>query len=608
MLLKPVDSWSLRSQLAFGAAILAVGATLVLSSAIAYVTLQRLRDDAGEAVRATALQMGETLSRGMFERFNDIRILAGLDQLSNAEVRVADKRQLLENLKATFPEYAWIGFTDTTGKVTASTGGLLEGADVSQRPWYIDGRFGTIVKDVHEAKLLAKLLPANPDGEPLRFVDVATPLRDTRGDKVGVLGAHMSWNWATNVRDSLLKTRGGGHGLEILVLAHNGNVLLGPDDLVGSQLDLDSFKAALGGNAGYQVETWADGKSYLTGFGPSLGFGSYPGLGWLILARQPTSVAFASVTDVRNSIILGGIVVSLSLAIAGWLAARRITRPILRIADTANEIANADEQYLNGAAIPNVVGSREVSVLGNSLQQLLGQVQQREKALRELNQSLERRVAERTESLSRANSELERENQLRRALEAELRNQAETDTLTGLYNRRAFEKFGQRELKRTQRQGSATAIVMLDIDHFKRVNDSYGHPAGDAVIRAIAETLRGNLREVDILGRLGGEEFAAMLVDCSPERAQELAERLRAAIDTAEIATDAGILRVTSSFGIASAAAADLSGTDLNQLLSTADKALYRAKSEGRNRVRMAEADNPQSDRGQSGISTARPS
>ena len=589
--LKPITAWSLRSQLAFGAAFAAVAGTLVLSVVIASLTLDRLRAEAGAAVEATALQMGEVLSRGMFERFNDIYVLASLGVMGDATVSVAEKRRLLENLQASFPAYAWIGVTDNVGHVLAATGGLLEGADVSQRPWFIDGRFGTTVKDVHEAKLLAKLLPSEMDDGPLRFVDVATPLRDAAGTRVGVIGAHLSWRWASDVRDALLRTRSAGAGYEILVVDRSGVVLLGPTELVGQNLNLASVKAGIGGGRGHLVETWSDGGRYITGYGVSPGYGPYPGLSWLVLVRQPAAIAFVAADNVQTQIIAGGAFISLVLAVIGWFAARHVTRPLLAIADSAARIG-ADSS--GSASIPAIAGSREVTTLGRSLRGLLDQLGARERSLRELNQSLEARVAERTQSLSAANAELTREIELREGLEQErealiskLRNQAETDPLTGLFNRRAFLELGERELRRARRQQGATTVGMLDLDHFKKVNDRHGHAAGDAVLRATAAALTNNLREVDILGRLGGEEFAAVLTDCDPARAAELAERLRAAIAAMAVPVEGGEIRVTASLGYVT------SGTvaPLEQLIKQADMALYRAKAEGRNRVCVAEED-----------------
>jgi len=159
---------------------------------------------------------------------------------------------------------------------------------------------------------------------------------------------------------------------------------------------------------------------------------------------------------------------------------------------------------------------------------------------------------------------------------------ATTDALTGLANRRHFFTTALRGLALAHRQRSELAAVMLDIDHFKQVNDVHGHHVGDQVIQAVARRLAHVARATDILGRYGGEEFALILPDIGIEGAAILAERLRAAIADRPIDTDAGPLTVTISVGVAQQTAEH---TDVETLLSVADAALYRAKRAGRNQV-----------------------
>jgi diguanylate cyclase (GGDEF)-like protein len=159
---------------------------------------------------------------------------------------------------------------------------------------------------------------------------------------------------------------------------------------------------------------------------------------------------------------------------------------------------------------------------------------------------------------------------------------ATTDALTGLSNRRHFFTTALHGLALAHRQGSRLTAAMLDIDHFKQVNDTHGHHVGDQVIRAVAQRLAHIVRTTDIVGRYGGEEFALILPDTSAEGAAVLTERLRAAIADRPIDTDAGPLTVTVSIGVAERAA---DHNDVETLLSVADTALYQAKRAGRNRV-----------------------
>lgn len=168
----------------------------------------------------------------------------------------------------------------------------------------------------------------------------------------------------------------------------------------------------------------------------------------------------------------------------------------------------------------------------------------------------------------------------RKADEAQLRRLALTDSLTGLSNRRHFFDRGAQELRRAARYDRPLAMLMLDIDHFKAVNDRYGHEAGDTVLRDLAQRLRGALRDSDLVGRIGGEEFAALLPETTAEEAVVLAERLRAAVAEAPLGPG---LAITASLGVAAAVPAEEEGVD--PVLRRADAALYRAKAAGRNQV-----------------------
>lgn len=159
---------------------------------------------------------------------------------------------------------------------------------------------------------------------------------------------------------------------------------------------------------------------------------------------------------------------------------------------------------------------------------------------------------------------------------------ASTDELTGLNNRRAFFELGAQAFRQAQRASSPIAVIMFDIDHFKRINDRAGHAAGDAVLRTLATHAQAVVRDADILGRLGGEEFALILPEADLAAALAVAERLRAAIAAMRVATAAQPLSCTCSFGVA--ASADGSAA-LESLLGRADKALLQAKQRGRNRI-----------------------
>lgn len=169
-------------------------------------------------------------------------------------------------------------------------------------------------------------------------------------------------------------------------------------------------------------------------------------------------------------------------------------------------------------------------------------------------------------------------------LEEKLRDQAQSDYLTGLANRRHFVHRAEVEIARTARYGHPLSLMMLDIDHFKAVNDAHGHHQGDIALQLVASQCQMTLREGDVLGRLGGEEFAAILPETGDEGARSLAQRLRAAIASETMTTTTGdAVGLTVSIGLATLAAGDT--CDLEVLLKQADAALYEAKRSGRDCV-----------------------
>lgn len=229
---------------------------------------------------------------------------------------------------------------------------------------------------------------------------------------------------------------------------------------------------------------------------------------------------------------------------------------------TAADAYLAETQVKEGAVEP----------LLHALAGLFEQVSERNRELLELNQSLEAKVVKRTRELSIANQRLE-----------EI---ASTDVLTGLLNRRGAFDLAARDLERARRFAEPICGLMFDLDHFKSFNDTYGHAVGDEVLQEVAVRCKGELRQIDIIGRYGGEEFAVFLPGTDIEGAAVIGERLRSAINAEPFATSKGPLTVSISLGVALATAATKTP---EELLGVADTALYKAKESGRNCVCIAE-------------------
>jgi diguanylate cyclase (GGDEF)-like protein len=176
----------------------------------------------------------------------------------------------------------------------------------------------------------------------------------------------------------------------------------------------------------------------------------------------------------------------------------------------------------------------------------------------------------------------------RKLLELELKKLAEIDPLTDLPNRRYFFEVGQQEFEGVRRFGVPSSLVMIDLDHFKVINDTYGHDVGDETLRRVSHIFKAALRQIDVVARLGGEEFVVVLPGADETAATTFAEKLRCSVRDTPIKIDQHQFSVTASFGVAEMAVRDLK---FDECVSRADAAMYRAKRAGRNRVENFEVD-----------------
>lgn len=344
---------SLRAQISLAMAAVAMLLSVVISFYAADISRRQIERAEGEAFAMRARNALDVMDRGMFERSREIQNAAILDEIRDPRVPLDHKREVLERLQATFNAYAWIGICDGQGKGLVGTGHYLEGKDLSKRPWCSKGRDNYYIGDVHDALLLAKLLP-NPSGEQFYLVDVASPVLDHSGRLLGVLCGHIYWSWATEVLDSKQTP-----GKDIFLLSKDGLVLSGPATAQSKLAELspeaDEALRQGGSASGYRLVRWNDGKTYLTGYAKSSGYREYPGLGWTSLVRQEVGLAFAPAQRLQQQILLAGGLLGLLFAWFGWLLAGRIARPITRISHAAERIAAGEL----GFEVPTLRGDGE---------------------------------------------------------------------------------------------------------------------------------------------------------------------------------------------------------------------------------------------------------
>ncbi|GAC1339054.1 MAG: hypothetical protein NVSMB18_06560 [Acetobacteraceae bacterium] len=385
----------IRTLLALAFALVAFAVAIVGAFAARELTSRHLKARIGTETADLAGQVRNLIDRSMYSRWRDVRILAAAARTTASTS--AARREWVDIMRQTFPAYAWVGFADSDGIVSAATDRMLEGASVAARPWFKAGLNGPYVGDLHEATLLSNKLPEQPYGEPWRFVDLAAPVLDREGHVAGVVAAHLSWAWARGLTRSVLDpVIARSPGTDVLVLNERGSVMLGPPDLQGKDIpDVSKvWRAARTGDT-YALETWPNDKTYVVGASRTVGMGDYPGLGWTVLVRQSTELAFAPASDVARDFITGGVILAGVAAMLGWVMALQIVRPLVALARAATTLGRSPAE----SEIPTIRGPVEVRLLSLALRDMLQDITERDRRLAEVNQDLERRVAARTQDL-----------------------------------------------------------------------------------------------------------------------------------------------------------------------------------------------------------------
>ncbi|QGZ37963.1 PAS domain S-box-containing protein [Pseudoduganella flava] len=386
----------IRSWLALWLALSVLLLTAVLVALVGYLATGELKRTIGGGLAERARYAAQQLDGIMYERYREVQMLAARREFTAADLSPLDKRRVVERLQESYPLYAWIGLADTHGKVVAATGGLLEGADVSRRPWFSGAPAGHHVHDVHEAALLAQLLPREEGGLP-RFVDIAFPIRDAQGKSHGVLAAHLNWRWAEQIR--LRLDAAGATEAQTLIVSRDGKVLAGPAVMKGMAVRSATLDSARGQGSGYAEELWGDGRRYLVAAAATQGEAGYPGLGWVVVARQDTQTAYAAVRRLQLQVLFAGIAVAAAFSLLGWRVSRLITRPLQKAAASAAAIAQGDAE---GAISVPRGGFVELAALTGAVNASLSRLKDKERQLTRMNVELEERVALRTQDLAQS--------------------------------------------------------------------------------------------------------------------------------------------------------------------------------------------------------------
>ena len=371
---------SLRSLVAAALALLSGLAVAAAVATTEQTATREARKAATDGVASLAALLRDRLDRAVFERYRDIYIASTL-ALDRPGME-GDWRRVVDRLRATYPDYVWIGLVAADGRIIAASGGHLEGTDASGRTWFQEGLRGRYVGDIHDPDALAEV--AAGDSVTQRLLDIASPVHDGTGTVIGVLGAHLNWGWLEAIlapRSPSLES-----AVEVFLVSGGRRVLAATESY-----DLDTLNAERGGLAlasdAEEMEFWAEGGRYIVGMSLSEGYRLFPGLGWRVIVRKPVGTAFASVDELRRELIGVGAAITLGFVVAGWLVATLITRRLRAISRAADRIRAGEADVV----LPSPGRFAEAASLTLSLRALVDELTHREATIRARGVEIERR-------------------------------------------------------------------------------------------------------------------------------------------------------------------------------------------------------------------------
>jgi diguanylate cyclase (GGDEF)-like protein len=510
---------------------LAVLATLIPALATSAIFYRQnrtaIRAKLDEQLAAASAQAAQEMGLWLKERLYDLRVFAASYEVTeNIQGATAQSRRRLTDYLGSVKDR----FADYVELMVVAPD--LHTVASSER---VPGTLHVTGALLQQARLVDPVLgdPVRGDSAAPTVMEIAVPVQSPSGLFLGVFAGRLNFRGI----ERLLMGEVGGREDRVAVVQPGGRVIAS----VGARFAIlpeETLRKLQGAGNTTVPYTSPDGI-------PVIGaLAAVPGSEWSAVAEMPASAAFRDIRRLRNTTAL---LVVVLLAVVGSLAyalGQLIVHPLDRLTLAANQVAGGDLNV-------DVPASG-----GGELAQLTGVFNDMVRRLREGRGELERLSV--------------------------------TDELTGLANRRRLMAELERELRRSYRSGRPFAVLMLDVDRFKQFNDTWGHPAGDAVLVRLASTCREYVRDVDTVARYGGEEFMVVLPETPAAEAARVAERIRAGTEEDRFRPEGGSAELGVTVSIGYAVYPDDAGTP-NALIEAADQALYRSKKAGRNRVSAAE-------------------
>ena len=509
---------------------LALAATLIPALTTALLSYRQnhraLVEKFAERLKTSGTNTSRELDLWIKEKVYDVRVFASSYEVSEnvglaAGGGSAGHGRLtayLSSVRRRFGEYASLLVVNPQGRVVASSAGAGDIALPAE-----------VLRELRTAD--AVLGEPTLDSTGSVALTITVPIATASGGVVGAMSANLRFATAENVLRRFVPPDSG----EVYLLAHDGT-LIASSRAQTKPLSLKMPAAALAAlrdRAAPTVE-YADyrGVQMVGNMEPMVRST------WSVVAQMPRTQAFAEIAQLRNTTLLTLLVLVLVVGAIAYTLGRLIVRPLEQLTQGAGEVAagNLDVD------LP-VRGGGEVAYLTQMFNEMVTRI---------------------------------------RAAHDKLERLSETDGLTGLANRRHLMEALDVEEKRGTRYGHAFSLLMIDVDHFKKYNDTYGHQAGDVALTRVGTVLKESIRDVDRAGRYGGEEFAVVLPETPLAAALVVAERIRARMEGEKLPVKSGEASVTLSIGVAER---PTHAATAAEIVAVADAALYDAKEEGRNKV-----------------------
>jgi diguanylate cyclase (GGDEF)-like protein len=546
----PLNRLSIRARLV----LLVGGALIVFALTGAYAvrsSIEMLERMHGERVVETGEVVLAQIGANVASRLDQIvrtvrtpavraalRVANATDGGGSVDPRIGLGAEASRSLRETFIEFderifartvfASVLVTGRDGAVVADTAASEGSTDFADAVWWREAR--------ESGRYVGGMVSSSNTGT--AGLEVAMRLDDGNGRMVGVARAVLSATWITREAAAATQLR---RPVDILLTTRDGRLIFSrrPFRFLEDVSEQAFFRQASGPRAA--VTLTRGGRSRLVAHATNANAQAIGPLGWslFIVADRDEVLREPHDLSVRLTVLLAVSAV-VALALTALLSVS-LLRPLSALRGAARAMAGGD---LSVRVDPS--GRDELADLGAAFNNMADRLQANEAALRGL---------------------------------------ATTDALTGVLNRRGFVARGRAEWGRCRRYGRPLTVLALDIDHFKAVNDTHGHDVGDAVLVHVSALCAGGMRTSDLFGRLGGEEFCAVLPETSLEAARALAERLRTGVERVPCPIAGMMIPVTISIGVAVGEESDVT---LEALMKRADQALYAAKRNGRNRVETA--------------------